>query len=71
MADSFLEIDTLEAYNMVRLIAQEEGLLVSPSAAANLLGAIKVAEQLEQGVVVTTFADNADKYAEVMEKIFN
>ena len=71
LADRFLEIGTLESYDMVRLLAQEEGLLVSPSAAANLLGAIKVAEQIEKGIIVTTFADNAEKYAEVMERIFN
>ncbi|MBI5913745.1 MAG: cysteine synthase family protein [Bacteroidetes bacterium] len=71
LADRILEIDTLGSYDMVRLLAQEEGLLVSPSAAANLLGAIKVAEEIERGVVVTTFADNADKYSEVMAHIFN
>lgn len=71
LADRFLEIDTLESYDMMRLLAQQEGLLVSPSAAANLLGAIKVAEEIESGVIVTTFADNAEKYAEVMERIFN
>ncbi len=71
LADRFLEVDTLDTYDMVRSLAREEGLLVSPSAAANLLGAIKVAEQIEQGVIVTTFADNAEKYAEVMERIFS
>lgn len=71
LADRFLEIDTLEAYEMVRLLAQNEGLLVSPSAAANLLGAIKVAEQIETGIIVTSFADNAEKYSEVMERIFS
>jgi S-sulfo-L-cysteine synthase (O-acetyl-L-serine-dependent) len=71
LADRFLEIDTLEAYDMVRLLAQTEGLLVSPSAGANLLGAIKVAKQIEEGTIVTTFADNAEKYAEVMNHIFD
>ncbi|MCU0349170.1 MAG: pyridoxal-phosphate dependent enzyme, partial [Saprospiraceae bacterium] len=70
LADRFLEIDTLESYNMVRLLAQTEGLLVSPSAAANLLGAIQVAEQIDSGIIVTTFADNAEKYSEVMNHIF-
>jgi cysteine synthase B len=71
LADRFLEIDTLDAYDMVRSLAQKEGLLISPSAAANLLGAIKIAEQIETGTIVTTFADNAEKYSEVMERIFN
>lgn len=70
LADYFLEIDTLASYDMMRNLAQHEGLLVSPSAAANLLGAIKVASQLESGIVVTTFADNAEKYSEVMNHVF-
>jgi len=70
LADRFLEIDTPESYEMVKRIAQKEGLLVSPSSAANLLGAIKLAEEIEEGVIVTTFADNAEKYSETMKEIF-
>jgi cysteine synthase B len=67
LPDRIIEIDTLEAYDMIRMVAKKEGLLISPSAAANLLGAIKVASQLDHGVVVTTFADNASKYGEVLK----
>jgi cysteine synthase B len=63
------KIDTVEAWEMITKLARTEGLLVSPSAAANLLGAIRVADTLEEGVVVTTFADNADKYSEVLLNI--
>ena len=69
LPDSILEIDTAEAYDMIRQVAQKEGLLISPSAAANLVGAIKVASQLDKGVVVTVFADNASKYSDVLNKI--
>ncbi len=65
-----VEVNTLEAMEMVKRTAKKEGLLIGPSSGANLAGAIKVAEQLEKGVVVTTFADTADKYTEVMEQIF-
>jgi S-sulfo-L-cysteine synthase (O-acetyl-L-serine-dependent) len=71
LADRFLEIDTLEAFDLVKKVAQKEGLLISPSAAANLLGAIKIAKEIDRGVIVTTFADNAEKYTEVMKQIFN
>lgn len=70
-ADSFMEVDTLESFDMVKKVAQNEGLLISPSSAANLLGAIQLAEQIDEGVIVTTFADNAEKYSEVMDHIFN
>ena len=71
LPDRFLDIDTLKAYEMVKKVAQKEGLLISPSAAANLLGAIKLGKEIDQGIIVTTFADNAEKYAEVMQHIFN
>lgn len=70
VADRQLEADTLEAYDMVKAISLKEGLLVSPSAAANLISAIQLADEIEEGVIVTTFADDASKYSEVMQHIF-
>jgi cysteine synthase B len=71
VADKALEIDTLEAFEMVKRLARKEGLLVSPSAGANLAGAIRVAEQIDEGVIVTTFADDASKYSELSSTIFS
>jgi cysteine synthase B len=65
LADENLEIGTEAAYRMVKRIAREEGLLVSPSAAAALVGCFQVAKKLAQGqraVIVTVFADSASKY---------
>src|ERR1700740_223919 len=65
LADENLEISTEESYQMVKRLAREEGLLVSPSAAAALIGCIEVASKLPAGaqaVIVTVFADNAAKY---------
>ena len=59
-----------EASNaMLRRVAKEEGLLVSPSAAANLAGAVQLAEELEEGVIVTVLADDATKYKEVVQRL--
>jgi cysteine synthase B len=44
-------------------------LLLSPSSAANIAGALKVADQIDKGVVVTVLSDNADKYSEVIKRI--
>ena len=65
LADKNLEIGTEEAYRMVKRLAQEEGLLVSPSAAAALVGCFRVANNVarnERAVIVTVFADSAAKY---------
>lgn len=65
-ADRDMGIDTDASYDMARRLAREEGYLVGISAAAALVAALKVAEELaergESGVVVTLFPDNAYKY---------
>src|SRR6266446_6931458 len=64
-ADENLEVSTEEAYRLVKRLAREEGLLVSPSAAAALLGCFAIAECLpkkRKAVIVTVFADSAAKY---------
>ncbi len=71
LADAFEEVNTDEAYEMIRAAYRYEGLLLSPSAAANLAGALRVAERLDSGTVVTVLSDNADKYGEVMKRIFH
>jgi cysteine synthase B len=69
VADENLDIGTEEAYEIIKAAHKYEGLLLSPSSAANLAGAIRVAEKLDKGVVVTVFPDNADKYNEVIKKL--
>lgn len=62
LADDNLEIATEEAHRMVLRLAREAGLLVGVSAGAAALAARRVAETLEQGVVVTIFPDGAGRY---------
>lgn len=60
--DRTLEISTEEAYDMVHRLARQEGLFVGISSGAAALAALKVAEELEEGVVVTLFPDSGHKY---------
>jgi len=72
LADENLEVSTEQAYRMVKRLAREEGLLVSPSAAAALLGCFEVAKTVERGEqakIVTVFADSASKY--LSERFWN
>ncbi len=65
LADENLEVGTEDSYHLVKKIAREEGLLVSPSAAGALLGCFQVAEKIprdQHAVIVTVFADSATKY---------
>lgn len=69
VADEVIEVTTEEAYDMLVQVHKVEGMLLSPSAAANIAGAIKVASKLEKGTIVTVLPDNADKYSEVIKKL--
>jgi cysteine synthase B len=65
LADENFPVSTEEAYRLVKRLAREEGLLVSPSAAAALLGCFQVAAGIQKNanaVIVTVFADSASKY---------
>jgi cysteine synthase B len=65
LADANLEVGTEEAYRLVKRAAREEGLLLSPSAAAALEGCFRIAAALgpeERAVIVTIFPDSGTKY---------
>jgi len=69
LADGNQFVNTGEAYKMINRMAKEEGLLISPSSAANLVGAIKIAEEIDYGVIVTVFTDNYAKYSAVYDAL--
>ncbi len=72
LADENLRVGTEDAYRLVKRLAREEGLLVSPSAAAALLGCFAVAKRIprdEHAVIVTIFADSGAKY--LSERFWN
>ena len=70
LADEHLFVTTDEAFGWVRKLARHEGLLVSPSSAAAVAGAVQLAQRIEQGVIVTVLPDDASKYGEIMNRIF-
>ncbi|MEZ4774995.1 MAG: cysteine synthase family protein [Bacteroidia bacterium] len=67
--DEVRHVSTGDAYEWIKKFASTEGILLSPSSAANLAGAIAVANEIDNGVVVTIFPDDASKYQEVIEEI--
>jgi S-sulfo-L-cysteine synthase (O-acetyl-L-serine-dependent) len=61
-ADETREVRTEDAHEMVLRLAREEGLFVGISSGAAALAALRVAEELDEGVVVTLFPDAGYKY---------
>jgi S-sulfo-L-cysteine synthase (O-acetyl-L-serine-dependent) len=62
VADENLWVSTEDAYNMVRRLAREEGLLVGISSGAAVVACLQVASRLSGGKLVTVFPDSGDKY---------
>lgn len=62
LAHLALEAPTEASLALLRELGRTEGVLVGPSAAAALWGAIEIGRILDQGVIVTVFPDGADRY---------
>jgi cysteine synthase B len=62
LAESNFEVQTEAAHEMVKQLAREEGLFVGISSGAAAVAALRVANELEEGVVVTVFPDAGYKY---------
>ncbi len=67
LADQNIEISTEDAYAMARQLSRGAGLLVGISAAAAVVGSLKVAQNLslrrdQEAVIVTILCDSGDKY---------
>jgi len=62
IADENRRIATEDAYEMVKRVAREDGVLIGVSAGAAVATALEVAREIEGGVVVTILCDGADKY---------
>jgi cysteine synthase B len=60
--DRIIEIRTEEAYDMVRCLAHQEGYFIGISSGAAAVAARQVANEVEDGVIVTVFPDAGFKY---------
>jgi cysteine synthase B len=62
LADEILIASSEDAYNMARFLARSEGVFVGVSAGAAVSSALRLAQTLEEGVVVTVLPDGGMKY---------
>jgi cysteine synthase B len=69
LADENRTISKEQAYETLKKAAQQEGLLLSPSASADLASALQYARELDEGTVITIFPDNSSKYSEEIDQI--
>lgn len=62
LVDDTIKVNDEEAYDMVRELARREGVLVGSSSGAALAAALKLAETIDKGNIVTVFPDRGDRY---------
>lgn len=57
-----INVQDEEAYEMARWLARKEGIFVGMSAGAALTGALKLAEEIDEGLIVVIFPDHGERY---------
>jgi S-sulfo-L-cysteine synthase (O-acetyl-L-serine-dependent) len=60
--DRIVDVSEAEAIAMTRRLAKEEGILAGMSSGGGLTAALKIASELESGVIVTIVCDRGDRY---------
>ena len=69
IADQDLRVESEDAFDMVRRLAREEGIMAGISSGAAISAVLQVAKNLKSGVIVTVCPDGAEKY--LTEKFWN
>lgn len=62
LVDAVIKINDEEAYDKVSELARKEGLIVGSSSGAAFAAALKLAEFIDKGNIVTVFPDRGDRY---------
>lgn len=62
LVDKVIKINDDEAFAASRNLAKHEGILAGSSSGAALASALKLAEEIDEGNIVTVFPDRGDRY---------
>lgn len=62
LVDDVIKVNDEEAFGAVKLLAKKEGLIVGSSSGAAFAVALKLAEKIDKGNIVTIFPDRGDRY---------
>jgi len=60
--DRKMMVETEDAYTAVKRLASEEGFFVGYSSGAALVASMKVANEIDRGLIVAVFPDRGDRY---------
>ena len=62
LVDDVIKVNDEEAFDAVKLLVKKEGLIVGSSSGAAFAAALKLAEKIDNGNIVTIFPDRGDRY---------
>jgi cysteine synthase B len=62
IVDEWITATNIESFDMVKQLANKEGLIVGPSSGSVMASMLKVAQGLNEGVLVGIFADDGRKF---------
>lgn len=60
--DEVITVDDDQAFDLARLLASKEGIFAGMSSGAAVAGALRVAERMSSGTIVTIISDRGDRY---------
>ena len=60
--DKVIEVSEIEARGMTKRLAQEEGIFAGMSSGGAVVTALKLADKIEKGIIVTVICDRGDRY---------
>ena len=60
--DTIIEVSETDARAMTKRLAKEEGIFAGMSSGGSVATAVKLANQLESGIVVAIICDRGDRY---------
>ena len=62
LVDRVIKVNDKQAFSAAREVARKEGILAGSSSGAALAAALKLANEIEHGNIVTVFPDRGDRY---------
>lgn len=62
LVDRVIKVSDEEAFEKTKLLANKEGIIVGSSSGAALVAALKIADEITSGNIVTIFPDSGDRY---------
>lgn len=62
LVDNTIKVNDEESFKMVKELARKEGVIVGSSSGAAMAAALKLAETIDSGNIVTVFPDRGDRY---------